>query len=592
MLEMQSEPPIYAGEPSPPLGRYRLIAWLGQGGMAEVFLACTQGPRGFRKLLVIKLARFTGDPMFATMFLEEARIAAQLEHPNIVQTYEVAEAGSRHYLVMEYLDGGNLAQLRQRARKTGGISLRTSLTILAQVLDGLEYAHESRTLDGRDLKVVHRDLSPANIMVTAQGVVKILDFGIAKATDSYSVTHTGGFSGKLGYMPPEQLRCEPADARDDLFAFGVILAEAALQGRLWGHASDREIATRLGMGQIPALDRTRSIDPELRAICKRALAPEREQRYARACDLRADLASYLATLGGPISQRELAQFVCTTLRDDRARLQVVIDAQLQKYGAEDWDAIPTLPDLPRITYTPSRTGPTGPADAAVRDELVEDRRPSRVAEAAPAAVPAAPPPRKLGVRFLAFSGTLVVAATVFALMRRPEPAPSPPALSSTPPASAAPPASARGETATGPACPTLEPAAAPLGANHDASALRSDVQRPEADITPGTPETSEVSGHRTLTPRLAPARDAAAATGSVELHRRARRPPQGPATSPGPSPNNPPATETGSVEISSSPDSDGGISIRPPKKRVLDAIVLDQEFATSKLTIDRNPWGN
>jgi hypothetical protein len=282
--------------------------------------------------------------------------------------------------------------------------------------------------------------------------------------------------------------------------------------------------------------------------------------------------------------------VCTTLRDDRARLQVIIDTQLQKYGAEDWDAIPTLPDLPLITHTPSRSGPTRPADAAVRDELVEDRRPPRVAEVAPAAVAAPPPPRKLGVRFLAFSGTLLVAATVFALMRRPAQGPSPPASSSGPPTAAAPPASARGETATGPACPTPEPAAAPLGASHDPGALRSDVQRRESDIAPGTPETPEVSGHRTLTPHLDPARDAATTTGSVVLHRRAKRLPQGPATSPGPSPNNPPTTETGSVEISSSPDIGSGISIRPSKKRVLDAVVLDQEFATSKLTIDRNPW--
>lgn len=459
MLETPSEPPIHPGEPGTPLGRYHLIALLGQGGMADVFLACAQGPCGFRKLLVVKLARFTGDPLLAAMFLEEARIAAQLEHPNIVQTYEIGEAGSRHYIVMEHLDGGNLSRLRHRARKAGGIPLRTSLTILAQVLDGLEYAHESRTLDGRDLEVVHRDLSPSNIMVTAQGVVKILDFGIAQSTDSDSVLQAG-FSGKLAYMPPEQLRGEPADARDDLFAFGVILAEAALQDRLWGSASDHEIATRLGRAEIPTLDGTRSIDPELRAICARALAPERRQRYARAGDLRADLASYLATLGGPISPRELAQFVCTTLRDDRARLQGVVDTQLQKYVAESWDAIPTLPDLPRITHTPSRAGPTGPADAAVRDELVEDRRPSRIAEVAPA-VRAATPLHRLGVWFLALTGTLLVVAGVFALARRPAPGPSASAPALAPPATATPPASARGEPAASLAGPRPGLAAAP-----------------------------------------------------------------------------------------------------------------------------------
>ncbi|HEY0992873.1 MAG TPA: serine/threonine-protein kinase, partial [Kofleriaceae bacterium] len=181
--------------------------------MADVFLARTQGPHDFHKLLVVKLARFTGDPVLATMFLEEARIAAQLEHPNIVQTYEIAEQGSRHYIVMEYLDGGSLALLRHRAIRTGGIPLRISLTMLSHVLEGLEYAHEARALDGRALAVIHRDLSPGNVMVTAQGVVKIVDFGIAKATGRLGFTHSGRLSGKLGDMPPEQLRGEPADVR-------------------------------------------------------------------------------------------------------------------------------------------------------------------------------------------------------------------------------------------------------------------------------------------------------------------------------------------------------------------------------------------
>src|SRR5262249_25666463 len=193
--------------------------------------------------------------------LEEARIAAQLEHPNIVQTYEVAVQGSRHYIVMEYLDGGNLARLRQLTKRTGGIPLRMSLTILSHLLEGLEYAHAARALDGRALTGIHRDLSPANIMLTTQGVVKIVDFGIAKATDSHGLAQPGGFSGKLGYMPPEQLRGEPADLRDDVFAFGAILAEAALNERLWGRISDHDIATRLGHHQIPVLAARRRIDP-------------------------------------------------------------------------------------------------------------------------------------------------------------------------------------------------------------------------------------------------------------------------------------------------------------------------------------------
>jgi eukaryotic-like serine/threonine-protein kinase len=200
-----------------PLGRYRLMALLGQGGMADVYLACTQGPGGFQKLLVVKLARFTGDPMFSTMFLDEARLAAQLSHPNVVQTYEVGEEGSRHYIVMEYLDGANFSRLRNRASKKGGIPIRISLSVLSQVLEGLDYAHQARGIDGKLLKVVHRDLTPSNIIVTAQGVAKIVDFGIAKGADTHSFTQTGRYSGKLNYMPPEQVRGERVDNRADIF---------------------------------------------------------------------------------------------------------------------------------------------------------------------------------------------------------------------------------------------------------------------------------------------------------------------------------------------------------------------------------------
>src|SRR5262245_43131160 len=126
------------------------MALLGQGGMADVYLACKQGPGGFQKLLVVKLARFSGDPMFSTMFLDEARLAAQLNHPHVVQTYEVGEEGTRHYIVMEYLDGANLSRLRQRARRANTrIPLRLSLQVLADVLEGLSYAHQARGIDGR-----------------------------------------------------------------------------------------------------------------------------------------------------------------------------------------------------------------------------------------------------------------------------------------------------------------------------------------------------------------------------------------------------------------------------------------------------------
>ncbi len=493
---------MHAAEPSLPLGRYRLIALLGQGGMADVYLAATQGPRGFQKLLVVKLARFTGDPVFSTMFLEEARIAAQLEHPNVIQTYEIADDGTRHYIVMEYLDGGNLSRLRSRASKDvpRGIPLRTSLTILAHVLEGLEYAHEAKSLDGRDLKVVHRDLSPSNIMVTAQGAVKILDFGIAKATDSYSFTQTGKFSGKLAYMPPEQMRGTSVDARADLFAFGVMLAEAAMNEKLWGAQSGPEIAAKLGNNEIPSLDRAVPIDPMLRAICERALAPDREQRYATAAELKADLSKYLDVIGGPLPARELAQFVRTVVAEDRAKLQAVIDTQLQKLSAEGWSGSMSVPDLPRVEHTPSR-------DSTMQ---AEPKFPElEIISATPPTPPRALPVRSGHGRKLAvLGGVLAALVVVFVIATSGRKHASPTAVEPAAPPQLVPmtpvPSTVRLEIVASPANASLTLDGKPLGGNPYVGAADRDGKVHELVVTaPGfSPLTQQIAADRDLNLRL------------------------------------------------------------------------------------------
>lgn len=346
-----------------PLGRYQLIALLGQGGMADVYLACTQGPGGFQKLLVVKLARFTGDPMLSRMFLDEARLAAQLSHPNVVQTFEVGEEGSRHFMVMEYLDGATLSRLRQRASSSGGVPLRLAVQLLSQVLEGLEYAHAARGIDGAPLKVVHRDLTPSNIVITVQGVAKILDFGIAKAADSYSFTQAGRYSGKLTYMPPEQLRAERVDERADIFSVGVILAESAMGMRYWGSATEPMVASRLIAGDLPSFEGS-GVDPELRRICERALAPDRDHRYPNAAAFKDDLNRYLATIGGPVPREEIAEFVCAMIGEDRAKLQAIVDSQLQGSRLSFSTSELALPELPRIEATPALRSAQQPAVAA------------------------------------------------------------------------------------------------------------------------------------------------------------------------------------------------------------------------------------
>ena len=188
------------------VGRYRLIAELAHGGMGDVYLAVAQGAGGFSKLMVIKMLRpaLAEDEQFLTMFLEEARLAARLNHPNVVQTVEVGNEGRKYFLAMEYLEGQSLQRLRTRVAKEHPFPLGPHLRILVEALNGLHYAHELVDIDGRALDLVHRDATPHNIFVTYDGQVKVVDFGIAKAMDSSLETRTGELKGKIAYMPPEQ----------------------------------------------------------------------------------------------------------------------------------------------------------------------------------------------------------------------------------------------------------------------------------------------------------------------------------------------------------------------------------------------------
>ena len=336
------------------IGRYRRLAELGRGGMATVYLAAARGPSGFTKLVVLKELRpdLAQDAEFRSMFLDEARLAARLNHPNVVQTYEVGEDGDRQVIVMEYLEGQPLS----RARKV----LPSPLVYfaLSNVLTGLEHAHDLLDFQGKPLNVVHRDVSPHNIFVTYSGEVKLCDFGIAKAADSSAVTATGDMKGKLSYMAPEQARGEVVDARADLFAVGVVLWETATGRRLWHNMQDVQILAQLLGGSIPT---PRSVDPtvpeRLERICMRALAFEPDQRYATAAELQADLDAYITSLGLTPTRRALGEAVAQAFADDRARLKRVIEDQLRNA------AVLTTGESPAVMYAPAsiRSSPSAPS---------------------------------------------------------------------------------------------------------------------------------------------------------------------------------------------------------------------------------------
>ncbi len=319
--------------------------------MGDVYLGVAQGPAGFSKLMVIKMLRpaLAEDEQFLAMFLEEARLAARLNHPNIVQTVEVGNEGRRFFLAMEYLEGQSLQRLRQRVAKEHPFPLGAHLRILVEALNGLHYAHELVDIDQKALGIVHRDATPHNVFVTYDGQVKVVDFGIAKAMDSSLETRTGELKGKVAYMPPEQASAQRVDRRADVFALGVMAWEAAVGRRLWKGLNEVAIMHELLTGHIPS---PREVDPrvppELDAICKRALAPRPEDRYATAADFAAALEQFLANIGDRTTPRDIARLASEAFEADRRELREIIDKQLRMLRAGD-DQLAPMPKLPAPT---------------------------------------------------------------------------------------------------------------------------------------------------------------------------------------------------------------------------------------------------
>lgn len=296
------------------LGRYELIKRLARGGMAEVHLART-GAAGVEKIVVVKrmLAQHASNDDFIGMFLDEARVAIVLNHPNVVQTYDFGVEEGRHYLAMEYLHGEDLrtivATLRAAKRK---MPPSIALYVIAALCAGLHHAHEAVGNDGQRLFIVHRDVSPHNAIVTFDGAVKVFDFGIAQASNRTSHTRDGTLKGKIAYMSPEQLRGESIDRRTDVYAVGVMLYELLLDQRPYRTTTPGEFALMVAIvgGEVRP---PREIDPafpaQLEKIILRALAREREQRYDTAHALQLDIEAWMRSEGIAVSASDLSAFM-------------------------------------------------------------------------------------------------------------------------------------------------------------------------------------------------------------------------------------------------------------------------------------------
>lgn len=350
------------------IGKYRLIAELGHGGMSDVYLAVAKGMAGFRKLLVIKQLRpnLAEDEEFLAMFLDEARLAARLSHRNVVATHEVGEDDGRYYIAMEYLEGQALKRIVHRAKDRFERSLH--LHVILEVLKGLHYAHELCDFDGTPLGVVHRDVSPHNVFVTYGGDVKVVDFGVAKALDSSTETSAGVMKGKLAYMSPEQARGSAVDRRADIFSVGVILWECLTGKRMWAGQTSSRIAERLVGGDIPDIRLEASDVPDgLAGICERALSCDLDRRYATALEMHDALQAFVEGQHEQVRAETLGARVEKLFADERLLMQTIVERQLSRIQASQGSDVPAvgMVTLGRIT--------TGSKTPSSRSERTLDR---------------------------------------------------------------------------------------------------------------------------------------------------------------------------------------------------------------------------
>jgi eukaryotic-like serine/threonine-protein kinase len=294
-------------------GRYELLRKLATGGMGQVFLARQKGPVGFQKLLVLKrlLPHLSEDQEFIQMFLDEARIAGVLNHPNIAQIYDLGDVDGVFYIAMEYVQGESVNQVNARARRAkGALPLGLKCRIIADAAAGLDHAHQARMPSGRRLGLIHRDVSPQNVLVGFNGNVKLIDFGVAKAAGKLSQTVVGTIKGKHAYMSPEQARGEELDARSDVYGLGIVFHELLTHQRLFKR--DTDLATLkavVGARVVPPSELVAGIPKALDAVVMKALARRRDERYQSAGELQLALEDFLLAERLPGTQAHLTAFM-------------------------------------------------------------------------------------------------------------------------------------------------------------------------------------------------------------------------------------------------------------------------------------------
>ncbi len=316
-----------------PFGKYLLLDRINIGGMAEVWRGKTFGAGGFERLVAIKriLPNIAEDEEFISMFIDEAKITVQLNHANIAQIYELANISNSYFIAMEYISGKDMRAVFDRCRKRGEPApIPLTCYLIAKCCEGLDYAHRNKDRAGRDMNIVHRDVSPQNALISYDGEVKVIDFGIAKAAGKATKTQAGILKGKFGYMSPEQIRGLPLDRRSDVFAIGICLYEMLTGERLFVGDSDFSVLEKVRKVEVlPPSHFNRRIPDSLEKIVMKALAKDVEDRYQYASEVADDLQRFLVTTEAVFGRKDLAAFMKATFAEEvekeKQRLQEYAD---------------------------------------------------------------------------------------------------------------------------------------------------------------------------------------------------------------------------------------------------------------------------
>jgi serine/threonine-protein kinase len=354
------------------LGRYELVHLLGQGGMGEVYLAKISGAAGFEKPCIVKtvLPALLKDRQFLDRFHHEAKVLVHLVHSSIAQVYDMGEAEGTYYMALEYVAGVDLAYLLEQVRNQGKpMPVPVALYLGQRIAEGLGYAHRKAGPDGTALGIVHRDVSPHNVMVSYEGEVKVIDFGLAKSAARSKYTLPSTVMGKLGYMSPEQVRAEPLDHRSDIYSCGVVMWEMLAGQQLIPAGTLGEMMAAMSNPQVPSLHELRpDVDPALDAVVRRALAASPEQRYARTDEFGRALAEQLMRSGASLGAEEVGDYVralCPEAFADQRRLLSSISGGNSLHRSPVPEAT-AAPNTARFTPVPPSAPPLGLADTLVR----------------------------------------------------------------------------------------------------------------------------------------------------------------------------------------------------------------------------------